>query len=165
MVILLLCDLFRNLISVIPKISNDSFLLSKSIGKNKENTLEKPMLSWGQTEEPWYLNLPQREGKREMSDVFCLVSQTSLLSTPAWGQGEKLSGKSSPYTVWGVRQLNELPYTWRSWCQSHTVRRCGSQIGPPWFSFIPCSLMYLSWIVLGQRGIQKRIQKNIRQGS
>lgn len=30
-----------------------------------ENTLEKPMLSWNQIEEPCYLNLPQGEGKKE----------------------------------------------------------------------------------------------------
>lgn len=56
-VVLLLHDLLRNLISV-TKVSSDSFLLSGSTGKDKEIILEKHMLSWGQTEEPWYLNLP-----------------------------------------------------------------------------------------------------------
>ena len=48
---------YRNLISV-TKVSSDSFLLSESIGKDKENTPEKHMLNWEQTKEPWYLNLP-----------------------------------------------------------------------------------------------------------
>lgn len=56
--------------------------------------LEKFILRWGQTEEPWYLK-PTLEGSRVESDAFCLVSQI-FSSTPAQGRHEKLLGAGSP---------------------------------------------------------------------
>lgn len=100
-----LCDLFRNLISVISKhISSDSFSLKKTMGKNKENTLEKPILSWGQIEASALVPKPVLEGRKQMSGLFCLISQTLLLFTPAWSQGKKLALHGQG---WG--QLNEFP--------------------------------------------------------
>lgn len=72
--------------------------------------LEKLILSWGQTEEPSYLNPPEREGNREESGALCLVSQPFPLSTPAQGHHEKLAG-GALLTLWGGwRQLN-VPIT------------------------------------------------------
>lgn len=46
--------------------------------------LEKFILRWGQTEEPWYLK-PTLEGNRVESDAFCLVSQIFPLHQPRAG--------------------------------------------------------------------------------
>lgn len=52
-----LCELLVHLISVICKQISSDFFFKKTIGKNKENTVETPILSWGPTKGPWYLNL------------------------------------------------------------------------------------------------------------
>ena len=44
--------------------------------------LEKFILRWGQTVEPWYLK-PTLEGNRVESDAFCLVSQIFPLHQPS----------------------------------------------------------------------------------
>lgn len=83
--------------------------------------LEKLILSWGQTEEPSYLNPPEREGNREESGALCLVSQPFPLSTPAQGHHEKLAGVSPSYTVRWVKAAECAHYTWRSCCQPHIL--------------------------------------------
>lgn len=98
---LLYVAFLETLISVVcEQISRDFFSLKKIIGKNKGNALEMPILSWGQTKGPWYANVSQREGNTELSDAFCLVSQT-LYHSPcqSQGEGEKPLGISSPYTI------------------------------------------------------------------
>lgn len=62
------------------------------------------MVSWDQTEEPCYLNLSQREGKKNVSEI-CLISQALLLSTVAWGQGGKLSGTRHEFLLHLVKLL------------------------------------------------------------
>lgn len=81
------------------QISRATLLPKKSIGNTKEENPGGTHIEVGAERRALVLKPSWREGNREASDAFCLVSHTLPLCTPAWGRVEKLSGMNYSYTV------------------------------------------------------------------